>query len=73
MLTFAIVTSLNGKGSQNSDTLEVKSESLYYFKGFWRMLFFLCLPKWWSDQYYFTPHYKGGFKKGAEQLAIGQN
>ena len=39
MLTFAIVTSLNGKGSQNSDTLEVKSESLYYFKGFWRMLF----------------------------------
>lgn len=28
MLTFAIVTSLNGKGSQNSDTLEVKSESL---------------------------------------------
>ena len=34
MLTFAIVTSLNGKGSQNSDTLEVKSESLYYFKGF---------------------------------------
>lgn len=28
MLTFAIVTSLNGKGSQNSDTLEVKNESL---------------------------------------------